>query len=231
MRKSYAAIIVFASCAVIALPAARVLAQTPTQQDLEKALHPIPKALSGGHQGITAGAVSRFPTEQSTTRASYTAPTSGGPAPQREMASAPHPVSRPSAQPAQGHGGVCNLPMPVAEPGTVSLPQITFEFNSNTLTPQAKETLRALGAAMNAGLKDYKLFVLQGHTDAVGTADYNMELSKQRAEAAKAFLVDEMKVDPARLQVIGKGFNELADPCHPRAAENRRLVVINQSPS
>jgi len=232
MRKSYAAAIVLASCVAVALPASRVLAQTqaPTQQDIEKALRPIPKALSGGHQGITAGAVSRFPTEQTTTRAAYTTPTATGSAPQHESAAPPRAPRQASTQTAPAHGS-CSLPMPVAEPGTISLPQITFEFNSMALTPQAKETLRALGAALNAGLKDYKSFVLQGHTDAVGAADYNMELSRQRAEAAKDFLVNEMKVDPARLQVVGKGFSELADPCHPRAAENRRLVVINQSQS
>jgi outer membrane protein OmpA-like peptidoglycan-associated protein len=203
-----------------------VLAQTPTQQDLEKALRPIPKALSGGHQGVTAGAVSRFPTEQNVPKTSYTAPavgggTTGSTSPARHHA---------SSQAAAPSGGACGLPTPAAEPGTVSLPQITFEFNSMTLTPEAKETLRALGGALNAGLKDYK-FVLQGHTDAVGSAEYNMDLSRKRAEAAKDFLINEMKVDPDRLQVIGKGFTELADPCHPRAAENRRLVVINQSQS
>jgi outer membrane protein OmpA-like peptidoglycan-associated protein len=230
MRNSYAAAIVFASCVAIALPTAQLLAQTPTQQDLEKALRPIPKALSGGHQGVTAGAVSRFPTEQNVPKTSYTAPAFGGGTAERQTGSTSPARHHASSRAAAPSSGACGLPTPVAEPGTVSLPQITFEFNSMTLTPEAKETLRALGSALNAGLKDYK-FVLQGHTDAVGSADYNMDLSRKRAEAARDFLINEMKVDPDRLQVVGKGFTELANPCHPRAAENRRLVVINQSQS
>lgn len=229
MRKSYAAVIAIIGCAVIALPASQGFAQssTPTQADIEKALHPIPKALQGGHQGISAGAVQRFPTPDQTTRASYTPGGTTAAAP----TAAPRAPRQASTQTAPANGNACSMAMPVPEPGTVSLPQITFEFNSMTLTPQAKETLRALGSALNAGLKEYKLFVLQGHTDAAGSAEYNMQLSKERAEAAKDFLVNEMKVDPARLQVVGKGFSELADPCHPRAAENRRLVVINKSQS
>jgi len=109
----------------------------------------------------------------------------------------------------------------------LSLPQITFDFASSVLRPEAKTVLRDLGTALNRGLIDQKLFILEGHTDAVGTAEYNEGLSLRRAEAARAFLVDEMKVDPARLKTVGKGFAGLADPCHPRAADNRRIVVIN----
>ena len=223
MNKSFAATVILASALTLALPAVRGLAQgVPSQADIERSLG------SGGPpavkmRGITPGAISRFPTDQDTAPVSTTAPSYGtntrpnnsmyGGTPQRQP-TAPMPTN-------------CTPPAP--QPGTISLPQITFEFNSMTLTPQAKATLTNLGKALNEGLKDKKLFVIEGHTDAVGSAQYNMELSRQRAEAAKDFLVSEMKVDAERLKAVGKGFSELVDPCHPRAAENRRIVVINAS--
>ena len=221
MNRSFAAIVVLAGTMAVALPATRALAQgVPSQADIERSLN------SGGPpavkmRGITPGAISRFPTDQGTAPVSTTAPTYGTAQPPTSMYNTPR---RQATAPAPTN---CTPPAP--QPGTISLPQITFEFGSMALTQQAKETLTNLGKALNEGLKDKKMFVIEGHTDAAGTAAYNMELSRQRAEAAKAFLVEEMKVDPSRLQAVGKGFSELADPCHPRAAENRRIVVISAS--
>ncbi len=104
---------------------------------------------------------------------------------------------------------------------------LQFEFASVRLKPESIETLRNLGNALNQELKDEKVFVLEGHTDAVGSRQYNDVLSDRRAEAVKDYLVREMGVLPDRLRIVGKGSSEPADPEHPYAAENRRVVVIN----
>jgi outer membrane protein OmpA-like peptidoglycan-associated protein len=108
---------------------------------------------------------------------------------------------------------------------------ITFRFGSAELTPQSVETLRNLGNALNQGLKDVKKFIVQGHTDRVGSAAYNLQLSKRRAEAVRDYLVNKMGVAPDRLEAVGLGFSEPVDPARPYAAENRRVVVINASAS
>ena len=104
---------------------------------------------------------------------------------------------------------------------------IQFEFGSAKLRPESIETLHNLGNALNHGLSDQKLFVIEGHTDAVGSRPYNLELSRKRAEAVKDFLVNTMGVAPSRLEAVGKGSAEPANSRDPNAAENRRVVVIN----
>ena len=84
-----------------------------------------------------------------------------------------------------------------------------------------------MGNALNHQLADQKAFLIEGHTDKKGTRAYNDELSKRRAEAVKEYLVRETGVSPDRLQTVGKGFSEPANPKNPYAAENRRVVVVN----
>jgi outer membrane protein OmpA-like peptidoglycan-associated protein len=110
---------------------------------------------------------------------------------------------------------------------SVALKTITFKFGSTELNAESVETLRNLGNALNQGLNEEKVFVIEGHTDKTGTRVYNEELAKQRAEAVKDYLVKELGVSPDRLQAVGKGFSEPANPRNPFGAENRRVVVIN----
>jgi outer membrane protein OmpA-like peptidoglycan-associated protein len=116
-------------------------------------------------------------------------------------------------------------------PPSVTLRAITFEFGSAQLRSESIDTLRNLGNALNQQLKDEKLFVIEGHTDKAGTRAYNDELSKRRADAVKDYLVRELGVSADRLQTVGKGFSEPADPRHPYAGENRRVVVVNTGAS
>ena len=110
---------------------------------------------------------------------------------------------------------------------SIALNTIMFKFGSAELDPRSTETLRNLGNALNEGLKEEKLFVIEGHTDRSGSNTYNQELSKQRAEVVKAYLIKEMGISADRLQAVGKGFTELANPRDPFGGENRRVVVIN----
>jgi outer membrane protein OmpA-like peptidoglycan-associated protein len=104
---------------------------------------------------------------------------------------------------------------------------IQFAFGSTQLTPGSSATLRNLGDALNHQLADQKSFLIEGHTDRKGTRAYNDELSKGRADAVKDYLVHETGVSSDRLQTVGKGYSEPANPKNPYAAENRRVVVVN----
>jgi OOP family OmpA-OmpF porin len=96
-----------------------------------------------------------------------------------------------------------------------SLPQIDFEFGSAQLKPEAADVLRKLGKALNEGLADQKLFQIQGHTDAVGSFEYNKQLSTTRAEAVKDFLVREAGVAESRLQAVGASYCNLMNKTEP----------------
>jgi outer membrane protein OmpA-like peptidoglycan-associated protein len=66
------------------------------------------------------------------------------------------------------------------------------------------------------------VFLIEGHTDAVGSDAYNLDLSKRRAVAVALYLVNQMGISPDRLAVAGKGKTEpLTDD--PYDAANRRV--------
>jgi outer membrane protein OmpA-like peptidoglycan-associated protein len=69
-------------------------------------------------------------------------------------------------------------------------------------------------------------FVVEGHTDAKGSPEYNRRLSDLRALAVKELLVTK-GIDGARLLSVGKGASELANAAAPLAPENRRVKIVN----
>lgn len=107
----------------------------------------------------------------------------------------------------------------------VNLPMITFEFDSADLTPQARRVLDQLAAALESQQLGSDRFLIEGYTDTVGSADYNLGLSKRRADAVSRYLAGR-QVNTGRLEVVGKGE---ADPIDPdgTAAVNRRVRVVN----
>jgi hypothetical protein len=102
--------------------------------------------------------------------------------------------------------------------------RIQFAFNSATLRREAIPLLDKLGEALTSEeLQDW-VFVVEGHTDAVGDERFNLMLSQRRAEAVRDYLVSKHGVQPARLPVQGFGESEPYDPDRPTAAVNRRVT-------
>ncbi|MGH8511625.1 MAG: OmpA family protein [Gammaproteobacteria bacterium] len=105
--------------------------------------------------------------------------------------------------------------------------QVNFEYDSYRLTPEAKIVLNNLAEAMqDKALKDNR-FLIEGHTDAVGSAEYNQSLSARRAESVRNFLASSLGVDANRLKTTGRGEEELLDKGHPGSGVNRRVQVVN----
>jgi outer membrane protein OmpA-like peptidoglycan-associated protein len=102
---------------------------------------------------------------------------------------------------------------------------VQFAFNSAQLTPLGRRQLDELGMALNDKALVTWGFQLAGHTDAVGSAAYNLRLSLERANAVKAYLMTQHGINPGRLVTQGYGYTRLADPANPKAAINRRVEV------
>ena len=79
---------------------------------------------------------------------------------------------------------------------------ILFGFDSYSLSQDSREKLERLAET----LKDYKdtNILVAGHTDNVGTDDYNMKLSEKRADAVASFLSNK-GVKRSRMSVNGYG--------------------------
>ena len=105
--------------------------------------------------------------------------------------------------------------------------RVDFDFDSDQLTSQAKVQLDELGRALNSDRLISRRFELAGHTDGVGSAEYNKVLSQRRAEAVARYLREHHGVEAGRLEAVGRGEDELLNRVNPSAAENRRVEVRN----
>lgn len=105
--------------------------------------------------------------------------------------------------------------------------EIYFDFNSYQIAKQAIPALIKLGQALNDPSLKGQNIVISGHTDAVGSAGYNQQLSEQRAHSVKSFLVENFQIDPYRLIAVGYGEEQLKNVYMPDANENRRVTVVN----
>jgi OOP family OmpA-OmpF porin len=114
------------------------------------------------------------------------------PAPMVAEAAAPAPV-------------VAAEPPPMAEPErrrvTYSVESL-FNFDSTALRPEGKSTLD--GFVRDLVGTRFDTVSVEGHTDRLGTPEYNQTLSQQRADVVKSYLVDIGRVDAAKISSVGK---------------------------
>ena len=103
---------------------------------------------------------------------------------------------------------------------------ILFDVNSDKIKPESYGVLKDISTVLSEN-SDVKVKII-GHTDADGKDADNLELSKRRAEAVKAILVSEFKIDGSRMQTDGKGESQPVDKNDtPQGkANNRRVEFI-----
>ncbi len=116
----------------------------------------------------------------------------------------------------------------------IELPgDILFDFDKWSIREDAEETLSKVGeiiAAYNHPV------TITGHTDSKGSEDYNLELSRKRAEAVKKWMVDQAEIDPSLIETIGRGESEPVAPNtkpdgsdNPEGRQKNRRVEIKIS--
>jgi OmpA-OmpF porin, OOP family len=81
---------------------------------------------------------------------------------------------------------------------------VLFKFNSAKLTDDAKQQLDQIGKGQVGSMKRY-FVAIQGFTDKIGPDDYNLQLSRRRAEAVQKYLVETYNVPVYRIQIVGLG--------------------------
>jgi outer membrane protein OmpA-like peptidoglycan-associated protein len=108
-----------------------------------------------------------------------------------------------------------------ARPQALSLP-VPFAFDSADIQPSAKAQLDAIAAGIRM-LPATQKIVIEGHTDAVGTEQYNEQLSQRRAQSVRRYLVAMYGIDASRLQAVGLGEHDPLPGRNPLAGENRRV--------
>ncbi|HEX5736766.1 MAG TPA: OmpA family protein [Blastocatellia bacterium] len=109
----------------------------------------------------------------------------------------------------------------------VSLSDVLFDFNKASLKPGAREKLAKLAGILLAYPGNYRIEI-EGHTDAVGTDEYNLKLSQDRAESVRYFIVQS---GIAENRILGtRGFGEVRPVATNDTPEgrqmNRRVEIV-----
>jgi len=104
---------------------------------------------------------------------------------------------------------------------------ITFASASSAISPEQAGRLARLGELMRSMVADNprEVFLIEGHTDAVGGAAYNLALSDRRAESVALALSSIFGVPPENLVVQGYGESDLKIATTQDEPQNRRVAL------
>lgn len=130
-----------------------------------------------------------------------------------------------SASPAPAAATPAPAPTPAAASSKVTYAADTFfDFNKSVIKPEAKAKLDDLVDKIKA--INLEVIIAVGHTDSVGSDDYNQKLSMRRSNAVKAYLISK-GVDKTRIYTEGKGEKQpVADNGTKEGrAKNRRVEI------
>ncbi|MBR0969668.1 MULTISPECIES: OmpA family protein [Bradyrhizobium] len=114
----------------------------------------------------------------------------------------------------------------LGETGHIALYGIYFDTDKAVLKPESRPTLEQI-AKLLIGQPQLNVFIV-GHTDSQGAYEYNLDLSKRRAEAVAAELVKNFRIAQTRLRTAGVG---LLAPVGSNATDtgralNRRVELV-----
>jgi outer membrane protein OmpA-like peptidoglycan-associated protein len=109
----------------------------------------------------------------------------------------------------------------------IDLAAITFATGSAAIQSNQARELAALGEVIVRMIErnPYEMFLIEGHTDAVGSASSNLTLSDRRAETVALALTQYFNVPPENLITQGYGEMELKVPTLGDERANRRVAV------
>ncbi|MBF7051973.1 OmpA family protein [Halomonas sp. KAO] len=136
-------------------------------------------------------------------------------------ADTPEPVAEPAPMPEPEPE-----PEPVFEPVTLQS-DVTFAFDSAELRPGAESELNQVARTLNDNPE--VRVTIAGHTDAIGTNEYNLGLSKDRADSVRSYLVSQ-GVAGNRMRTVGYGEERpvATNETDAGRAQNRRVEIMSQ---
>jgi OOP family OmpA-OmpF porin len=136
---------------------------------------------------------------------------------------APPPPVAPAPAPVQPAPAPKPVPVPTAQKVSFAADAF-FDFDKSVLKPEGKSKLDEVTSKL--GAINLEVIIAVGHTDSVGSDEYNQKLSVRRAEAVKAYIISK-GVDATRVYTEGKGEKQpVADNKTAEGrAKNRRVEI------
>jgi outer membrane protein OmpA-like peptidoglycan-associated protein len=114
----------------------------------------------------------------------------------------------------------------------IDLNTVTFETGSWELGPEEIQKLAAVADSIKRAVEQnpQEVFLIEGHTDAVGDDDDNLSLSDRRAESVAVALTQQFEVPAENLSTQGYGEQQLKVQTDGPSEENRRVTVRRITP-
>ena len=124
------------------------------------------------------------------------------------------------------HLSAAEMQKSISSSGKVAIYGILFDFNKADIKPESTPTLTEMASLLKAE-PNLKVLVV-GHTDNVGTFEFNEDLSKRRARAVVAELAGKHGIDAARLTPLGASFMApvTTNSTEEGRALNRRVELV-----
>ena len=124
-------------------------------------------------------------------------------------------------------GQVRSIPEVRALVAPVDIQAITFDTGSAAIKPDQAQALASLGRVIADQVRQNpgEVFLIEGHTDSVGSDVTNLALSDRRAESVALALTEYFRVPPENLVVQGYGERYLKIAAQGDIRENRRAAV------
>jgi outer membrane protein OmpA-like peptidoglycan-associated protein len=109
----------------------------------------------------------------------------------------------------------------------VEVDTIRFGFGESIVREEEIDKLDKIGTVIEQILRRYpdEVFLIEGHTDAVGSDQFNIGLSRARADAVKQALVTYYNIPSQSVKTVGLGERFLKVPSLEAEAENRRVSI------
>jgi len=107
----------------------------------------------------------------------------------------------------------------------VNMSDVLFDFGKYELRPGAREKLAKLSGIVlaHSGLK----LAVEGHTDSIGSEEFNQKLSEQRAKSVRDYLVAQgLKEDSVTAEGFGKEFPVASNATNEGRQRNRRVEIV-----
>ncbi|MCC7325480.1 MAG: OmpA family protein [Burkholderiales bacterium] len=120
---------------------------------------------------------------------------------------------KPAAPPAAPPAPAPKPPAPAPKPAPPAAPQVQkvtlaskalFDFDKYALKPEGKAAIDTEIIAKLGQVQKLELVLVTGHTDPIGTQQYNQKLSERRADAVRDYLVSK-GVPKDRIETLGMG--------------------------
>ncbi len=114
----------------------------------------------------------------------------------------------------------------------IDLDTVTFATGSAAIPPEQARSLLRLGILIEEMLFENprEIFLIEGHTDAVGSEEFNLALSDRRAESVALALTETFRIPPENLIVQGYGESFLKVQTQTAEELNRRATVRRITP-